>query len=59
MRDLGLSKTEVLWCASSRRQHLVPTVSAGEGRGRGRRGREGKEGRKGGDPVCIFKFSLE
>ena len=24
--QLNLSKTEVLWCASSRRQHLVPTV---------------------------------
>ena len=25
--QLNLAKTEVLWCASSRRQHLVPTVS--------------------------------
>jgi len=25
--QLNLSKTEVLWCASSRRQHLVPTAS--------------------------------
>ena len=25
--QLNLSKTEVLWCASARRQHLVPTAS--------------------------------
>ena len=25
--QLNLAKTEVLWCASSRRQHLVPTAS--------------------------------
>jgi len=25
--QLNLAKTEVLWCASSRRQHLVPTTS--------------------------------
>jgi len=25
--QLNLARTEVIWCASSRRQHLVPTVS--------------------------------
>ena len=27
--------------------------------GEGKRGGRGREGRKGGDPVCIFKLSLE
>jgi len=32
--------------------------AGGKGR-RGGKGKEGREERKGGDPVCIFKFSLE